>query len=264
MSLTNVFQLGRAKRTRELMTEMGKFAPGPDADTNLMLRLIAEGVDVTARDKNGWTPLLRAAFFGRTALIQPLIDAGADIHAVETKGDSNDGANALILCSMKGHSAIAETLLKAGVKIDAANDYQATALHFATWDAATMKCLLAHGAPMDVQNKWGMTPLMCVARDTDSVECLDILLKAGADFMLMDSERKNALDHADGNMRNASQIMRVPLIMAHRRREKELLEAEERRRQDIDEAARTISVTQKDVSVFKKPVRFKPAAPKGV
>ncbi|MDE1151972.1 MAG: ankyrin repeat domain-containing protein [Micavibrio sp.] len=258
MSLTNIFQLGKARRTRELMAEMGN---GPDADTDPMLRLIAEGVDVDARDKNGWTPLLRAAFFGRTALIQPLIDAGADIHAVEAKTDSNYGANALILCSMKGHTAIAETLLAAGAKIDAANDCQATALHFATWCPATMKCLLAHGAPLDAQNKWGMTPLMCVARDTDSIECLDILLKAGADLMLIDNESKNALDHADGNMRNVSQVMRVPLIMAHRRREKELLEAEERRRQDIDEAARSISVTQKDVAVFKKPLRFKLKAP---
>jgi len=45
--------------------------------------LIEKGADVNARDNNGSTPLIAAAFKGRSGIAQLLIDKGADVKAAD-------------------------------------------------------------------------------------------------------------------------------------------------------------------------------------
>ena len=48
--------------------------------------LLAQGVDVDAKDRFGSTPLHAAAFFGRTAVAEYLLDRGADVAAADKEG----------------------------------------------------------------------------------------------------------------------------------------------------------------------------------
>ncbi len=50
-------------------------------DISLVQKLIQDGADIDARDKNGRTALMLAAFKGHSETIQVLLNNKADIHA---------------------------------------------------------------------------------------------------------------------------------------------------------------------------------------
>ena len=68
-------------------------------------RLIDGGADVSAAEKDGWTPLHFAARNGYKAVIRLLIDGGADISAAE-----KDGWTPLHVAEQNGHEAVARLL----------------------------------------------------------------------------------------------------------------------------------------------------------
>ncbi len=77
---------------------------GPTLDViNL---LIEKGLDVNARDKDGCTPLITAAYVGHVAVVKLLVEKGADINA-KTK----EGKTALSVAQAQGHAHIV-TFLK--------------------------------------------------------------------------------------------------------------------------------------------------------
>ena len=49
---------------------------------------LAAGTDVNAKGKNGWTPLHRAAIYGRKEIAELLIAAGADVNAKDRYGET--------------------------------------------------------------------------------------------------------------------------------------------------------------------------------
>ena len=81
-------------------------------DPTELAQLLDAGANKEWRDDLGWTPIIRAAFFGRLATVKLLADRGADIHA-----RNNDGMNALMQASCWGNTAVAEFLLDRGVDI---------------------------------------------------------------------------------------------------------------------------------------------------
>ena len=74
-------------------------------------KLIEEGADLNAVDKNRATALYWASLWGRSEIVKMLIEAGADVNAVDV-----DGETALHFASRWGYSEIVKMLEEAGAK----------------------------------------------------------------------------------------------------------------------------------------------------
>jgi len=152
-------------------------------DVETLRRLLAEGVSPDATDFSARTPLHclchsnrnATGDLARAACIKLLIDARANLEAVNRNGFTP------LLYSVED-TKIVSLLLEAGANVNATKS-DATALHFACWDSDTVDCvelLLAAGADVDARDGGGKTPLVWALRDAR--RALPLLLRAGAEI----------------------------------------------------------------------------------
>ncbi len=137
--------------------------------------LLDHGADIDAVRRDGRTAYALAIVSGQTAVAEVLAARGADtrLSAIDAfvagqggevpKASALSKQNARLLTHLaeSGNLAGVEALLKAGVPVDARGDGGNTALHYACWrgNAALIKLLLAHGAPLDLaDNMYKATP----------------------------------------------------------------------------------------------------------
>jgi hypothetical protein len=179
--------------------------------------LLAAGAPVNTTDRRGFTPLMWATAAGYVEVTRLLIDSGA---AVDRR--SNDGTTALMLAAANGFADIARTLLLRGADVLAARDgvtarqaafarghsdvvailEQAEGLGTRLLKAAAegndtaVRQLLAGGAPVNVTDERGATPLMIAARNGD-LGMLQALLSRGADAAARDSRGQTVFDWAE-------------------------------------------------------------------
>jgi ankyrin repeat protein len=185
--------------------------------------LLSAGVDVNIRsEKQKLTPLISAACCGSLEAVKVLIEAGADIDAQSSTGNTAlmlaidrgkiDVATTLIdahanleIKGQKGWTAlhnaasggdrgyreVAEALLKAGASVDALSETMLTPLHEAAGKSLVdlVRLLVDNGANVNARDKFHNTPLRMCASNAQSFATLDsfkqtvqILLTAGADI----------------------------------------------------------------------------------
>lgn len=131
----------------------------------------------TAALAEGGRELLDAARRGDGAVVQALLDAGADANVRQA-----DGAAALHWAVHRDDAAMTRGLLRAGADVDAANEYGVTPLSLAAANASArmVELLLAAGADPNVARDGGETPLMRAAA-TGSAAAVEALLASGAE-----------------------------------------------------------------------------------
>uniref|UniRef100_A0A8C9T805 Poly [ADP-ribose] polymerase n=1 Tax=Scleropages formosus TaxID=113540 RepID=A0A8C9T805_SCLFO len=188
-------QMGN-QSVREVLQE-GAFIGNVDADRQLLeasksgdleiVKKLCTLHNVNCRDVDGRqsTPLHFAAGYNRVAVVEFLLQHGADVHAKD-KGGLVPLHNA---CSY-GHYEVAELLVLHGAVVNVADLWKFTPLHEAAAKGKYEICklLLQHGADPTKKNRDGNTPLDLV-KDSDT----DIQDLLRGDAALLDAAKKGCL-----------------------------------------------------------------------
>lgn len=128
--------------------------------------------------RNGQTLLHWAAMQGRAALVQRLLNLGADARAKD-----RSGSESIHLAARNSQKETVELLLQAGADVNSHNGTGSTCLHLAAeaGDADLARFLLDHDASIDARANGELTPLhAAAARPTAAV--VELLLARGADI----------------------------------------------------------------------------------
>lgn len=177
---------------------------------NLEAELQYSTTSINSRDSKGATALWWAAYRGDSALVQLLLKHGAEPNIADvTRSTPLQFVSSLsyeCLIDLMDHGAkfdvadnqgvipfhnvvrychdphFVDCLVANGVSVNVRNRKGSSALHYAAEAEmpAMMTRLLEYGAERDAQNVIGDTPLS-IAIVNDSLQCLKILLEAGAD-----------------------------------------------------------------------------------
>jgi ankyrin repeat protein len=83
------------------------------ADSKDVLAQLRKGANPNEQDSRGMTALMIAAERGHTAIVQTLLDQGADIQAKEAR----QGRTALFLAVAHGHTPVVQALLSKGADV---------------------------------------------------------------------------------------------------------------------------------------------------
>jgi ankyrin repeat protein len=160
-------------------------------------KLLAEGVEIDARDATGATALLVATHANRIDAAKVLIDAGSDVNAKDNIQDSP-----YLYAGARGHLDILKMTLAHGADLRSVNRYGGTALIPASerGHVETVQTLIEAGVDVDHVNNLNWTALLEAVILGDGGErhqrIVALLVKAGADVNLADGEGVTPLQHA--------------------------------------------------------------------
>ncbi|PFX22654.1 Caseinolytic peptidase B protein-like [Stylophora pistillata] len=159
-------------------------------ETNELQRLIDQGHDVNQKHQLGWTPLHTAAFNGSERSVALLLKAGADVNA-------KDEFSTAFRTAQKKHMRSFDVIFMR-------DDDFSDKLH--------------RGA-----NFSGFTPLHYAALG-DSLECVQLLLNAGADPTLKDNSGYQAVEYA-GNVKIKEFLMKNMDMYVKQKKRREIEES---------------------------------------
>ena len=140
---------------------------------------LGRGVDVSAAEADGTTPLHWAVHANDATIVELLLAAGADAQAV-----NRYGVRPIALACTNGNAAIVALLLDAGVDANVTLAEGETALMTAARTGAldVVNLLVDHGADVNAVESWrGQTALMWAAAEGHA-ELLPPLVSHGADI----------------------------------------------------------------------------------
>ncbi|MDD9900735.1 MAG: ankyrin repeat domain-containing protein [Alphaproteobacteria bacterium] len=142
-----------AEKGRQLLEALCQ--PKGKCNTELCLRLIAEGANVNVHDDNGGdTALIHAVCGGYKDVVLALLKQGADVDA-----RGSDQHTALLFTASAGHTDIARILIEHGANMEAKNLFDNNPLMIAARHGHTNLCrmLIAQGANTTTKNWLGKT-----------------------------------------------------------------------------------------------------------
>jgi len=175
---------------------------------------LKKGADPNQKDSEG-TPLLFLAT--KSYALPLLLDAGADIHALDAQGQT-----ALIYAARNGNDKAVELLLQKGAQVNDSDYKGRTAFMRAVRDGskASAELLLQKGANINARTLEGETALMFAAEEINS-GAVEFLLQNGADANAHTKQGKTPLMYAckkvffDRHSFNRSKRHEAAYIVAH-------------------------------------------------
>ncbi len=189
----------RAPKIMKLLLDNGATLPPsmvPRGDLGMAALLLDNGADVDARDGDGRTALLSAAWDGNVELVWFLLDKGADARAMDNRKstalDLTMGGSA----SARQRTEIVSLLLDGGADPDEGMGWGQGPLHLAArgYEDAT-RILLDKGADVNALDRFGWTPLIFAA-ESGIISTATELLNRGADIYATSKEGETALIRA--------------------------------------------------------------------
>ncbi len=149
---------------------------------------IEAGVEIDEFCAKGHNALMAAAYYGHEAVVQVLLEAGADPDLLSDDEDGlGYGMSALMLVAgsffASNRDIIAKRLIDAGANVDLQNEQGKTAIMFAassgSGDRACVDIAIAADANLDLRDNRGYTVLMMMAA-AENYSMFNRLLQAGA------------------------------------------------------------------------------------
>ena len=154
----------------------------------LYAALFVPAAGVIAAEPQHEHVLFQAIRQGDITLLQDIVRRGTppDVRA-------NDGTTPLMYAALHGSAAMVELLLQHGADPQAANDRGVTALLWGARDAEKVRLLLGSGADPHARSALGNTPLMVAAAAPSGASAAEQLLAHGADITPRNKSGRSAL-----------------------------------------------------------------------
>jgi ankyrin repeat protein len=153
-------------------------------------------LDVNAKNSDGDTILMDAAYRGKLDVCEILIDIGADVNIKD-----NRGLSVLMNAVANDQIETVSFLIKNGANINAKADYGGAALGFAVFknNIKITSILINNGADVNEMDKYGVTPLW-LASGNGNITIAKLLIDNGADINAKRTiDGRTALVHAMSN-----------------------------------------------------------------
>ena len=166
-------------------------------DVGAVSRLLEGGADVDAANSRGVTPLIAAAYRGHIEVAKLLIEAGADVNVQDDTQQS-----AYLISTSEGYLDLLLLTLAAGADVTSLDSYHGTGLIRAAdrGHVEIIEELLKTDIAIDHVNRLGWTALLEAIILGDGgprhTEVVRLLVEAGADVDLADSNGVTPLEHA--------------------------------------------------------------------
>ncbi len=160
--------------------------------TERVIAILKEGLDVDTKDDSGATALMLASSSGHADIVQVLLEHSADVNARD-----KNGMSALMRACMKDNVAVIKGLIEGGADVNAKNNGGNTALLIAgsAGNYLAVQELLKGKARTDIEDSLTCTVLMRAAM-AGHEKTVDALLKAKADVHVKDKAERTALMYA--------------------------------------------------------------------
>ena len=148
-------------------------------------KLIEEGADVNAQDKQGFTALMIASKEGNIEIAKLLIEEGANVNA-----EDEMGFTALMLASRNGHIAIVKLLIESGADINA----KVRLVSYHTESVSIWGSIFGGG---EIRRYYiNPSTALMAASSEGHTEIVKLLIESGADVCFRDEEGFTALKWA--------------------------------------------------------------------
>ena len=173
--------------------------------------LIDAGADIEEEDSDGCTPLVLACMEGFLHIVKVLVQAGAELRVTDSNGDT-----CLIAASREGHTETVRYLVGLG-QVDVnqvGGPDTTTALHRAVGKnqpADVVQVLIDAGADIEEKDALRRSPLLLGCK-SDVNDAVKVLIRAGADVGARDRDGRTCLMIASA--RGFTEIVKSLLCMA--------------------------------------------------